>query len=418
MHHTHSKITSIIKIMFIRKLYLLCGLFVVLNATNAQALSSKNEKFIITFWSPPPFTSESLSKAVIEGFNLTSPDEYRLDMVSKSGMMSMLKNSLLTPSTIDTSEGRAKLDLLINRVKDHPSLKAYYITDEPKASDFPGLAKLVAYLRERDPKHFAFINLPPIYASNTQLGVNGTPVHAYQEYLQRFIEEVNPSLISYDHYHFFKTGDGDQFFLNLELIRKFSLKHGLPFWNTIQASTVESNWRTVNANELRWLVYTTLAYGARGISYFLYWGPVTYGGGGLYQGGIKTPLVDSAAVINKELAAVGSILIKLDSMGVYHTSPLPPGTNPVPVSSPVQFIRPENIILALFGRNNVITTFMVVNRNYKIPVLTQLTIGQGVIDIEEFDRRTMKWRIYQNRKGQVISVTIAPGDGRVFRFIK
>ena len=47
---------------------------------------------------------------------------------------------------------------------------------------------------------------------------------------------------------------------------------------------------------MRWLVYTTLAYGGKGISYFLYWGPKAYGG--LYQDGVRTPLaLDVAALV-------------------------------------------------------------------------------------------------------------------------
>ena len=52
----------------------------------------------------------------------------------------------------------------------HPALYSYFITDEPSAPAFAGLGKLVAYLRQRDPDHLAYINLFPTYASNEQLG--------------------------------------------------------------------------------------------------------------------------------------------------------------------------------------------------------------------------------------------------------
>jgi hypothetical protein len=51
-------------------------------------------------------------------------------------------------------------------------MEAYFITDEPGAGAFPGLGKLVAYLRERDPAHLAYINLFPTYANEQQLGVS------------------------------------------------------------------------------------------------------------------------------------------------------------------------------------------------------------------------------------------------------
>jgi hypothetical protein len=203
---------------------------------------------------------------------------------------------------------------------------------------------------------------------------------------------VKPSFISYDHYHFFKTGDGEQYFLNLELIRRAAGENSLPFLSIIQASTIEKSWRLVNPNELRWLVYTTLAYGGRGISYFLYWGPLAYGG--LYQGGVRTPLVDTVTVLNKEMSALSTSLMDLDNLEVYNTDPLPTGTKPVPPSSPVQFAGRGAFVLGLFGRNKTVTTFMVVNRDYKTQATTQLYLRPEVRGIEEFDRASRQWKAY------------------------
>jgi len=399
------------------KVLLVCFILFAFQTSQVEASAWKQNKFIITLWSPPPPTA--LSAAVKEGFNLTWSYESNLDVVHSHGLKSMLKDDLLSPNNLNNLVQRAKLDALINRVKNNPSMEAYYIADEPNASAFPGLGRLVAYLRERDPNHFAYINLSPVYATNKQLGTTGTPAEAYQEYLRRYIDEVKPSLISYDHYHFFKSGDGNQYFLNLELIRQAALEHALPFLNVIQASTVEDTWRLVSANELRWLVYTTVAYGGRGISYFLYWGPIKYGSGGLYQGGVRTPLVDTVTVLNKELSAQSSVLMDLDNLGTYHTEPLPPGTKPVPVSSPVRFAGPGNFVLGLFGKNNNMTTFMVVNRDYKTQATAQIALKPEVRGIEEFDRTAKQWKTYQAPNSEHrISVTLSPGDGRLFRFVR
>ena len=63
---------------------------------------------------------------------------------------------------------------------------SYFITDEPSASAFPALGKLVAYLRQRDPAHLAYINLFPTYANNEQLGTKGDTVTAYREHLRQY----------------------------------------------------------------------------------------------------------------------------------------------------------------------------------------------------------------------------------------
>jgi hypothetical protein len=195
------------------------------------------------------------------------------------------------------------------------------------------------------------------------------------------------------------------------------VENGLPFLNIIQACTIEKTWRLVTPNELRWLVYTTLAYGGRGISYFLYWGPPAYGG--LYQGGVRTPLVDTVTSLNSELSAQNTPLMDQDNLGTYHTAPLPTGSKPVPLSSPVQFVEPGNFILGLFGKNNKITTFMVVNRNYRIQATAQLALKPSIQGIEEFDRTAKKWKAYRTLNSEhSISVTLRPGDGRLFRFVQ
>ena len=69
-----------------------------------------------------------------------------------------------------------------------------------------GLGEVVAALRERDPAHVAFINLLPNYATPQQLG---TPT--YDAHVRRFIEQVKPPLVSYDHYTF-AAGNAQSFY--------------------------------------------------------------------------------------------------------------------------------------------------------------------------------------------------------------
>src|SRR5512143_1208201 len=145
----------------------------------------KLDKILITFWCPPPATDEALAAVAAEGYNLTWTPEAGLDVARKHGLKAMLQDGLLAPATLDSPEQRAKLDALIARVRNHPALAAYFITDEPSAAAFPGLGKLADYLRERDPKHPAYINLFPTYANNQQLGTQGDVVTAYKEHLRQ-----------------------------------------------------------------------------------------------------------------------------------------------------------------------------------------------------------------------------------------
>jgi hypothetical protein len=405
----------------------LLALIPALAGTRAIAVSPKawkQDRLIITFWCPPPATDPNLAIVARDGYTMTWTPEAGLDAARRHGLRAMLEDPLLSPASLDNPGTREKLKALVERVRNHPALEAYYITDEPGAAAFPGLGRLADFLRELDPAHFAYINLFPTYANNEQLGTPGDTVTAYREHLTRFTAAVRPALVSYDHYHFFRDRDGDQYFLNLAMIRDAAREAGAPFLNIIQACTIEKSWRLVNADELRFLVYTTLAYGGRGISYFLYWGPTAYGG--LYQEGVRTPLADPVAGLNREINALSPPLMALRSLGAYHATPVPKGADPIPSSSPVHMEGNPDCVIGLFApesaRAPALTAadaraLLIANRSYTKETQARLQLKSGIRRIEEFNRTTGRWERLRNwRRGTVLPVTLAPGDGRLFRF--
>jgi hypothetical protein len=401
------------------------------------------KQFIVTFWCPPPATDEALAHVAAEGFNLTWTPPEGLDVAARHHLRAMLQSPLLRPEVLDDPAKRAQLDELIQRVKHHPVLEAYFITDEPGAGAFPGLGKLVAYLRERDPAHFAYINLFPTYANAQQLGVSNDAAESarvgyltklagvdsddkivlrYREYLRQFVEVVKPALISYDHYHFFKADksgkpvDGKQYFLNLGLIRQAALEANKPFLNIIQADTIEKSWRLPNAHELRFLVFTTMAYGGRGISYFTYWGPASYNG--IYQDGKPGPLLAPVAELNHEINRFGPALMQLDSMAVYQTAPLPYGAEAIPADAPVQITSSGEFVLGLFGtaKTGKPTAFMIVNRDYRHESEATVKVILPGRNLQEFGRESGTWLDRTRLTGsRTLRIKLAPGDGRLFR---
>lgn len=403
----------------------------------------KQKQFLITFWCPPPATDETLARVAAEGFNLTWTPPEGLDVAARHGLRSMLQSPLLQPEVLDNPAKRTELDALIERVKNHPALEAYHLTDEPGAGAFPAWGRLVAYLRERDPAHLAYINLFPTYANEQQLGVSadaaerakvGYPtdfagvdtsdktVLRYREHLKQFVAIADPDLISYDHYHFLKDGnglpsDGKQYFLNLGLIRLAAREAGKPFLNIIQANTIEKSWRLPNADELRWLVFTTMAYGGRGISYFTYWGPKSYNG--LYQDGQAMPLLQPVVELNREIAQFGPTLVELDSLGAYHTVPFPYGAEAMPNSGSVQIAGAGEFVVGVFGKSGRPSAFMIVNRNYRETQTARVRVLISGKQLQELDRKTGEWTRGRtlNRK-RVVEVKLAPGDGRLFRVIE
>ncbi len=377
---------------------------------------------IVTYWAGPPMTDAVARQMAEGGWNLVWCAEKDLDLVRRHGLRAQLQDSLLTPAALDDPVRCDKLEALIGRVRQHPALYAYFITDEPSASDFPALGRLVAFLRERDPAHLAYINLFPTYANNQQLGTAGDTVTAYQAHLRKYVDQVKPALISYDHYQFSTRGDTDQYFLNLALIRRAAEDAGVPFLNIVQACTWTPSMRVPEGNEMRYLVYSTLAYGAQGISYYVYSHPGHTGGIALADG-TPTPIYDALKSLNREFVAIAKETQPLRVLGVYHAGHRPRGTEPLPGDStfvldpPVADLpytppeRVRGVLLSTFAPSGETspTHALVVNMDYR----AERVVGvRGPKELSSFDAATGQW---SPANGSRIALRLPPGGGKLIR---
>jgi len=368
-------------------------------------------------------TDKTAQQMADGGWNLVWCTENDLDVAGRHGLRAQLQDGLLSPVSIENSAQKEQLDVLIERVKRHPALYSYFITDEPNATNFPALGKLVSYLREKDPAHLAYINLFPTYASNDQLGNSGEKVAAYQEHLRQYLEIVKPSLISYDHYQFTTKGDSPDYFLNLALIRQACLDMGLPFLNIVQAATWTASMRVPNSYEMRFLVYTTLAYGAQGISYYVYC-CAGHTGGIANADGSPTPLYEALRTLNHDFVGIARELQPLKNVGVYHTGMIPPGGETIPKNaafffdppvSPMEYKPPQPLqgaLLGIFGEPSKKprpTHALVVNLDYESEKVLGIC-GPGRLEI--FDPVTGEWKRSKHRR---VELKLNAGGGMLVR---
>jgi hypothetical protein len=238
---------------------------------------------------------------------------------------------------------------------------------------------------------------------------------------------VKPTLFSYDHYQFALNGDRDGYFLNLDLIRRAAQTAGVPFLNIVQASTWAPNeMRVPGPDEMRYLVYTTLAYGAQGISYYIYSCP-NHLGGIANADGTPTPLYHALKVLNRDFVAIATQLQPLRSLGVYHAGMLPEGTEPLPKdfafnldpAVPAINYKPpapvKGVLLGCFGpTSNVrgaasLAHVVVVNLDYQAEAVVGLR-GPGLLEV--FDATTGNWTA---EKGPRTELHLPRGGGKLVR---
>lgn len=189
----------------------------------------------------------------------------------------------------------------------------YFLRDEPSAKDFPDLAKRVRALREARPGKLGYINLFPSYCDLERLG---TP--SYEEHVAKFIAEVNPDVLCMDHYPFMRPDKDtrDAYLSDIDTMRRHALKAGIPWWNYFNSMPFGPHYDPTEA-QLRWQIFSSVAYGARGVLYFCYWSPrggeFPKGGAILTAEGRRTRHYDQAKRINAKLKAWGPRLMQLTS---------------------------------------------------------------------------------------------------------
>lgn len=266
------------------------------------------------------------------GFNLAGfVAPAALDLAAKAGLKAIVSDPSIhvddAAANLDDTEIAGRVKTLTERVKSHPAVWGYYLRDEPGAPAFPGLARWSAALRKADPKGIPYINLFPNYLDESLFKAWG--VGDYEGYVESFVNTVHPAFISYDHYALMDDGTlRGGFFENLEAVRRVALRHGLPFWNIVLANS-HFHYAEPTPAGLRFQAYTTLAYGARGISWFTYFAPNAgnYRLAPVDQFGHKTPTWDMLRGVNLQIHRLGPAYIKLKSVNVFHTADVPPGCN-------------------------------------------------------------------------------------------
>ncbi len=213
----------------------------------------------------------------------------------------------------------------VEKLPDGPACWGYLLVDEPGAGAFAELGRRAEEIRAKRPGRFGYVNLFPNYAPLWALGTT-----SYEEHVAKFIREVKPEVLSMDHYPLMRPGGDtrEAYCANLDCFRRHSLAAGIPFWNYFYSMPFNDRLDPTEA-QIRWQIFTSVAFGAKGVLYFCYWTPgkgaagageFPKGGAILTAEGLKTRHYEEARRINAELKNLGPTLMKLTSTGVYRVT--------------------------------------------------------------------------------------------------
>ncbi len=337
--------------------------------------------------------------------------------------------------TFDAESGsrvaiRDRIAEILETHGDSPALAGINLYDEPKANLFGKVAYAKDFLRELDADLLPYVNVWPSYASPAAMGVGDYPT-----YLQRYMGDVRPPMLSFDHYPLLagKSHTGDYFY-NWEVIRRNALQAGVPSWAFIQSVDFDGSAvglakrRRPSRADLLWQVNVSLAYGAKGIQYFTYWTPENmpseYGQALISKSGNRTPIYDDARSVNGYLSAVGLALAPMRSETVVHAgSKKPPlGTKQFRRDAYVSSVSGPPIIMGWLrrpGANKNTRFLFMVNRSSVEKSANVLTMNPKVGALSRFVPATERFAPVKKRRKERgprrLRAALAPGAAQLFQ---
>jgi len=207
----------------------------------------------------------------------------------------------------------------IEKLKKYRHVYGFYIWDEPyKPQDLVYAALQTNQIEALDPSRMPFTVAIPSY-NDTYTYANGQ----FDDYLTRFVEQINPPVMSLDFYPFathpnnFTQLDNCNVYKDLYLMRKLAAGKQMPLWFYYQGTPNLSDPNGMGCTLTPWQmdeqVGLALLYGAKGIQNFTAVGAV------VNPDGTPADYFDHTKKINSRLTNWGRTLMALTSTGVFHS---------------------------------------------------------------------------------------------------
>lgn len=380
-------------------------------ASDVPAQRFVQDRFAIGFWVDPPADknmearykeiAEANFTVVLGGFGANT-----LESVSRQVALC---------EQLDLKALVASRGVPADRLPTSPACWGYMVKDEPYVGEFPSLAERVAEIRRVRPGKLAFINLFPSTASMNHLGVAD-----YESYVRRFVSEVDVDVLCMDYYpHMRPERDSrDTYCENLATMRRFSLERGIPFWNFFNSMPFGPHYDPTES-QLRWQIYTSLAYGAKGVLYFCYWTPkgaeFPKGGAIITTEGRRTRHYDQAKRINAAVRNMGPVLMKLTSTAVIRITP---EDDPVArlKESPIRSLTPGNYIVGVFRHADGRRAVMLNNHYHEFTAWPTVEFDADAAEVLEVSQRDggIAPVIDDSPDMPGLQVSLDSGEGRLF----
>ena len=218
-----------------------------------------------------------------------------------------------------------------------------------------------------------------------------------------------------------KSGLRPDFYRNLEIIRNAAQNDSIPFW-AFALTVPHGQYPPPVQSHLRMQVFSLLAYGARGIQYFSFATPSTnrwnFDDALIDPSGQPTPSYYLVKKLNAQIRKIGPLLLGLESIGIFHSDPVPEACSGFYNGYPITKIDGQDILAGFFQNEKKQKYILLVNKNYNFGSKPRVYFSGQVNKIKEIatTRRkpqVIEWKNPSSQKNCFL--LFKAGEGRMFR---
>jgi len=300
-------------------------------------------------------------------------------------------------NSFSEEEIRAFVKTMVEDAGQSEAILGYFLVDEPGATLFPKLSVAVEAVKRLAPGKLAYINLFPGYATIGAPDTSQLQTKSFAEYLERFVREVRPQILSYDNYmvqysqDLKEEGRAKRYYLDLLEVRRVALKYGLPFWNIVSSNQIRPHTTIPSPANMQFQAFTTLAAGGRGVTWYTY-NARGYGYAPVAKGGNITDTWVYLQMVNGQLQRVGPYMNGLKSTGVFFSDPPPVPEMPLIPGDYVEGVNaPVPVMIGEFVDAEDTPHVMAVNLSLEHSAKVLLDLTRQVQDCQSLSSASGEW---------------------------
>ena len=344
--------------------------------------------------------------------------EFYLSSTGLPNVCRLAADKAATPQIIDRVMKNA-----LDRVPEGPA--RVFICDEPGAAWLPRVREMADCVRRYRSDLTPYVNLFPNYAVCGAPDLSQLETDSYEEYLDRFCREAPGLPVSIDNYMVFVSkefrdeGLEAQFYLNYVQAREACDRYGVDFWHVICSNQLRSFQPIPTFANLLLQASTSLAAGARSVSWYTYFGR----GGYLYapvddntERDVRTGTWYLLREVNRRLLSWGGELGKMRYEGMYFTHPEGiPRARSIKECAPVtRFESDEPCVIGLY-RDGEESVFFAVNGSLIRSTRLDVEIGGRAPRIWSAEENDWIRPLLTDTNGNTSPLWLAPGDAAMLR---